>query len=85
MRDAVLADGDELAVDDRVALHAFKRSRDLDVGMTDDLSVAAIERDLAAADLRDHPEAVILVFEYPFGIVKGGIRERGQHGLQALR
>jgi hypothetical protein len=85
MRDAVLADGDELAVDDRVGLHAFKRSRDLDVGMADDLSVAAIERDFAAVDLRDHPEAVILVLEYPLWIVKGGIRERRQHRLQALR
>jgi hypothetical protein len=81
MRDAVLADGDELAIDDRVGLYAFKRSRDLDVGMADDLSVAAIERDLATADLRDHPEAVILVLEYPRWIVKGGIRERGQHRL----
>ena len=36
---------------------------------------------LPRADLRDHPEAVILVFEYPFRIVKGRIRECGKHGL----
>jgi hypothetical protein len=42
MGDAVLADGDELPVDDRVGLYAFKRLRDLDVRVADDLSVAAV-------------------------------------------
>ena len=43
--------GDELAVNDRVAFHAFERLCDFDVGMADDLAVAAVERDLTATNL----------------------------------
>ena len=85
MRYAVLADRDELAIDHGVALHAFERLRDLDVGVADDFAVAAVERDFAAPDLRDHAEAIVLVLEDPIGIVERRIGQRGQHGLQAFR
>jgi len=44
--DAVLVEGDKLAVDDGVALDPFQCSCDLDVVAADDLTVATIERDL---------------------------------------
>ena len=49
MRDAVFSDRDEFAVDHGVALDALQRSGDLDIAVADDLAVAAVERDLAAA------------------------------------
>lgn len=45
MRHAVLSDGDELPIDHGVAFDAFEGLGDLGVGATDDLSVAAVERD----------------------------------------
>lgn len=84
MRHAVLSDGDELPIDHGVAFDAFESLGDLDVGAADDLSVAAVERDAPVPDLRDHPEAVVLILEDPVGIVKGCIREGGEHWLQTL-
>ena len=52
MRDAVLSDRDELAVDHGVALHALQRFGDLDIAAADDLAVAAVERNLAPPDFR---------------------------------
>jgi hypothetical protein len=43
MRDAVLSDRDELAVDHGIALHALQRFGDLDIAAADDLAVAAVE------------------------------------------
>ena len=84
MRDAVLSDRDEFAVDHGVALHALQRFGDLDIAVADDLAVAAVERNLAPPDFRDHPEAVVLVLENPAGVVERRVGERGEHRLQAL-
>ena len=84
MRDAVLSDRDELAVDHGVALHALQRFGDLDIAAADDLAVAAVERNLAPPDFRDHPEAVVLVLENPAGVVERRVGERREHRLQAL-
>src|SRR4051812_49609114 len=55
MRDAVFSDRDEFAVDHGVALHALQRFGNLDIAVTDDLAVAAIESNLAPPDFSDHP------------------------------
>src|SRR3979411_1887794 len=84
MRDAVLSDRDELAVDHGVALHALQRFGDLHIAAADDLAVAAVERTLAPPDFRDHSEAVVLVLENPAGVVERRVSERSEHRLQAL-
>src|ERR1700712_263392 len=84
MRNAVLSDRDELAVDYGVALYALQRFGDLRIAAADDLAVAAVERNFAPPDFRDHPEAVVLVLENPAGIVERRVRERSEHRLQAL-
>src|SRR5215207_9380563 len=84
MRDAVLSDRDELAVDHGVALHALQRLGDLDIAAADDLAVTAVERNLAPPDFRDHPKAVVLILENPAGIVERRVSERSEHRLQAL-
>lgn len=81
MRDAVLSDRDELAVDHGVALHALQRFGDLDIAAADDLAVAAVERNLAPADFRDHAEAIVFVLENPVGVVERRIGERSEHWL----
>src|SRR5213080_5012323 len=83
MRDPVLSDRDELAVDHGVALYALQRFGDLDIAAADDLAVAAVERDLALPDFRHHPEAVVLVLENPAGVVERRVGERSEHWLQA--
>src|SRR3979490_2881180 len=85
MRDAVLSDRDELAIDHGVALHALQRFGDFHIAAADDLAVAAVERHLAAPDFRDHPEAVVLVLENPAGIVERRVGECSEHRLQAKR
>jgi len=75
MRDAILSDRNEFAIDHAVALDAFECLGDLDVAAADDFAVAAVERDLAALDFGDHAEAVVLVLEYPTGIVEGRVRQ----------
>jgi hypothetical protein len=65
MRNAVFADRYQLAIDNGIALHAFERFRNFDVAVAHDLAVAAVKRDAAVFDLCDHPEAVILILEYP--------------------
>lgn len=67
---AVLPDRDELAIDHGVALHILQCFRDLDVGMADDLPVAAVERDPTAPDFGDHAETIEFVLEDPIGIVE---------------
>ena len=67
MRDAVFSDRDEFAVDHGVALDALQCFGDLDIAVTDDLAVAAVERNLAPPDFSDHPKAVVLVLENPAG------------------
>src|ERR1700712_413535 len=84
MRDAVLSDRDELAVDYGVALHALQRFSDLRIAAADDLAIAAVERNPAPPDFRDHPEAVVFVLENPAGIVERRVGERREHWLQAL-
>ena len=44
---AVFSDRDGFAVDHRVALYALQCFGDLDIAVTDDLAVAAVERNLA--------------------------------------
>src|ERR1700712_3279067 len=85
MRDAVLVEHHELAVDHGIPADPFERPGNLDVVRTDDLTVAAVERDLADLDLRDHAEAVVLVLEDPILVVEWRVRQRGEHGLEALR
>jgi hypothetical protein len=85
MRYAVLADRDELAIDHGVRLHALECSRDFHVGVTDDLPVAAVERDVSAPDFRNHTKIIEFVLKYPIGIVERRVCKRGQHGLQAKR
>ena len=85
MRDPVLVECDEFAVDHGVACDAFERFRDFDVTVADDLAVAAIERDLAALDLGDHAKAVVFVLEDPSRIVEGRVRQRRKHRLKAFR
>lgn len=70
MGDAVLADRDELAIDHGVRLHALECFRDLGIGVADDFSVAAVERDPTAPDFRDHAETIEFVLEDPIGIVE---------------
>jgi hypothetical protein len=45
----------------------------LDVAAADDLAVPAVERDFAVLDLGDHPEAVVLIFEDPVGVVERSV------------
>src|SRR3954464_9550622 len=82
MRDAVLSDCDELAVDHGVALDALQRFGDLDIAVADDLAVTAVERNLAPPYFRDHPEAIVLVLKNPVCVVEWRVRERGEHRLQ---
>lgn len=84
MRDAILADGDELAIDHGVAPHVFESLSDLAVYKWLMISVAAVQSNLARANLGDHPKAVEFVFEDPFRIVERSIGQRSQHRLQAL-
>ncbi len=84
MRDAVLTDRDKLTVDHGVALHALQRFGDLHITAADDLAVAAVERNLAPPDFRDHPKAVVLVLENPARVVERSVGERREHWLQAL-
>jgi hypothetical protein len=84
MRDAVLADRDEFAVDHGVALHALQRFGDFHIAASDDLAVAAVERNLGPPDFRNHPEAVVLVFENPAGVVVRRVSKRSEHRLQTL-
>jgi hypothetical protein len=84
MRDAVFSDRDEFAVDHGVALDALQCFGDLDIAVTDDLAVAAVERNLAPPDFSDHPKAVVLVLEDPAGVVERRVGERRKHRLQAL-
>jgi hypothetical protein len=81
MRDAVFSDRDELAVDHGVALHALQRFGDLDIAAADDFAVAAVQRNLATPDFRDHPEAIVLVLENPAGVVERRVGERSEHRL----
>jgi hypothetical protein len=81
MREAVLSDRDEFAIDHGVALHALQRFGDLDIAAADDLAVAAVERNLAPPDFRDHPAAVVLVLENPAGVVERRVSERSEHRL----
>lgn len=67
---AVLADRDELAIDHSVRLHPLQRFRDLDVGVTDDFPIAAVERDPTTPDLRNHTKTIEFVLEDPIGIGK---------------
>ena len=46
MRDAVLVQRDEFAVDDGIAFDAFERFCDLDIVVANDLAVAAVEDNL---------------------------------------
>ena len=84
MRDAVVSDRDEFAIDHSVALHALQRFGDFHIAAADDLAIAAVERNLAPPDFCDHPEAVVLVLENPAGIVERRVGERSEHRLQAL-
>src|ERR1700761_7036429 len=84
MGSAILSNSDQLAVDDGVTLDAFESLGDLDVAAADDLTVAAVQRHLAAADFGDHAEPVELVLEDPVGIVERQIREGCEHGLKSL-
>lgn len=85
MRYAVLAYRYKLAVDDGIAFDAFEGLCDFDVAMTDDFAVATIEHDLAALDLSDHAEAVVLVLEYPALLVEWHVGKRREHRLQPFR
>lgn len=67
---AVLADRDELAINHGIPLHALKCFRDLQIGVADDLPVAAVERDPTTPDVGDHAETVEFVLENPIGIVE---------------
>ena len=85
MRHPVRVERDEFAVDHGVTLYAFESFRDLDVTVTDDLAVAAIESDLAAIDIRNHAKSVVFVFEEPLVIIERFICQRGEHRLEAFR
>ncbi|MCP1912849.1 hypothetical protein J2R96_005329 [Bradyrhizobium elkanii] len=81
MRNAVLSDRDELAIDHGVALHALQRFGDLDIAAADDLAVAAVECNLAPPDFRDHPEAIVLILENPAAVIERRVGERSEHWL----
>ena len=81
MRDAVLSDRNEFAINHGVALHAFQRFGDLDIAAADDFAVSAVERNLAPPDLCDHPEAIVLILENPVGVVERRVGERSEHWL----
>jgi hypothetical protein len=85
MRNPILADRDEFAVDHGVTLHAFESFRDLDVAVTDDLAVATIQSDLAAFDICNYAKSVVFVFENPLVIIERFICQRGKHRRKAFR
>ena len=85
MRNPVLVERNEFAVDHGVTVHAFESFRDLNVAVTDDLSVAAIESDLAAFDIRNHAKSVVFIFEEPLVIIERFICQRGEHRLEPFR
>ena len=85
MRNPILVERYEFAVDHGVALYAFESLRDLNVVVTDDLAVAAMESDPSAFDLRNHPKSVELVFKDPLVIIERFIRQCGEHRLEAFR
>src|SRR6195952_3026585 len=84
MRYTVRVERYKLAVDHGVAFHAFKRLGDFSVTVTDDLSIAAVQSDLAVLDFRDHAKPVILVLKNPSHIIEWGVRKRRKHRLQAF-
>src|SRR6185437_9239721 len=61
MRDSVLSDRHEFAINHGVALDALECLGDLDVAVANDFAVAAVKCDFAAHDFRDHAKAVVLV------------------------
>ena len=67
---AVLADRDELAIDHSIRLHALKCFRHLDIGVTDDFPIAAVERDPTTSDFRDHTKTIEFVLEDPIGVIE---------------
>lgn len=76
--------GEEVANEDIVkgyTLHALQRFGDLDIAAADDLAIAAVERNLAPPDFRDHPEAIVLVLKNPAGVVERRVGERSEHRL----
>jgi len=85
MRCPVFVQGDEFAVNHRVAFHAFERPGNFHVAVANDLAVAAVESDVTTFDLGDHAEAIILVLEDPAGIVERPVGQGGKHRLEPLR
>jgi hypothetical protein len=73
VRHALLVQCDKFAIDHGVGFNAFECFRDLEIIVADDFAVAAIERDFAVFNPRDHPKTIILIFEHPAGIVERAV------------